>query len=405
MGGVDSLLALVPVLDKKYFVRMIWERGAIGASLKAAENFGYGIIGCGWVAGAHAWGVRALAGSGVRLVAVSDLDHVRAAELARRFGVQHVDEDYRALLAREDVHAVSICLPDFLHEEVTIAAAAAGKHILCEKPLANNPASAARMIDACRRAGVQLGVVFNHRYAPDNIRVRAMLGNGALGRVLIGNVIHSSALTGDPDNVSAWRGRRGLAAGGILTTQAIHFLDLLLWFAGPAVSAKAWTDRLVRTNQDYEDTAALALRHRSGALSTLVTTNGSPITDDFTGTRIEIQGTAGYLTLQGDRLETWYSADQQIPPQPQLPEPPAGSEEIVFGTGHVHLVSDFVRAVMIGARPPVPAEDGYHLMEVLDAAYRSASDGGDVTIADVAGSYADQVDARLLLSGRAAPVM
>ena len=376
----------------------------IGASVTAVKNFGYGIIGCGWVASAHAWGVRALADHGVRLAAVSDLDRARAAELADRFGAPHVDEDYRTLLQREDVHAVSICLPDFLHEEVAVAAAAAGKHVLCEKPLANNPASAARMIDACRRAGVELGVVFNHRYAPDNIRVRARLGDGALGRVLIGNVIHSSSLTGDPDNLSAWRGRRGLAAGGILTTQAIHFLDLLLWFAGPAVSVKAWTDRLVRRNQDYEDTAALALRHRSGALSTLVTTNGSPITDDFTGTRIEIQGTGGYLTLQGDRLETWFAADQQIPPRPQLPEPPPGAEEIVFGVGHVHLVGDFVRAVMLGARAPVPAADGYHLMEVLDAAYRSASDGVDVTIADVAGAYADHVDGRLLLSGRATPM-
>ena len=373
--------------------------------MAAAESFGYGIIGCGWVAGAHAWGVRALADRGVRLVAVADLDHARATVLADRFGAQHVDDDYRALLDRGDVHAVSICLPDFLHEEVTIAAAAAGKHVLCEKPLANNSASAARMIDACRRAGVQLGVVFNHRYAPDNIRVHTTLGNGALGRMLIGNVIHSSSLTGDPDNVSAWRGRRGLAAGGILTTQAIHFLDLLLWFAGPALSIKAWTDRLVRSNQDYEDTAALALRHRSGALSTLITTNGSPITDDFTGTRVEIQGTRGYLALQGDRLETWYSTDQQIPPRPELPEPPAGSEEIVFGTGHVHLVRDFVQAVMVGARPPVPGADGYHLMEVLDAAYRSASNGRDIAIAGAAGSYAGQVDDRLLLSGRAAPMM
>lgn len=364
------------------------------------NQLGYGIVGCGWVAAAHAWGVRALAGEGVRLAAVADRDVNVAGELARRFGDPPVHADYRELLARDDVDAVSICVPDFLHEEVAVAAAQAGNHVLCEKPLATDAAAARRMVEECRRHDVALGVVFNHRYAPDNIRTHAAIRDGALGRLLIGDVIHSSSLTGDPDNTSPWRGRRGRAAGGILSTQAIHFLDLLLWFAGPVTSVKAWTDRLLRHEQDYEDTAALALRHAGGALSTLVTTNGSPIEDDFTGTRIEVQGTAGYAALEGDRLRTWAAAGgAEPPPAPALPAVPEEAGEVIFGAGHIHEVADFVRAVRAGAPAPVPGEDGTHLMAVVEAAYRSAESGRDVDVAPADGAYALSGDPRSLLYG------
>ena len=214
--------------------------------------FGYGIIGAGWVAPAHAWGVRALEHENVRLVGVVGLVEDRAANLAMRFGAESACSDYRALLARDDVHAVSICLPDFLHEEVAVAAADAGKHILCEKPLAASVEGADRMIKHWRSRGVELGLVMNHRYAPDNIRTKAALRRELIGRPLVSQVMHSSALTGDPNSASPWRGRRGLAAGGILTTQAIHFIDLLLWFLGPVEAVKAWTARSVRHEQDHD---------------------------------------------------------------------------------------------------------------------------------------------------------
>jgi UDP-N-acetyl-2-amino-2-deoxyglucuronate dehydrogenase len=270
---------------------------------------------------------------------------------------------------------VSICLPDFLHAQATLAAARAGKHVLCEKPLALDVASADEMIDACERAGVALGLVMNHRYAPDNIRIKQAIVDGALGRILAASVVHSSSLTGDPTGTSPWRGRRGLAAGGILTTQAIHFLDLLLWFAGPAVDVKAWTDTLVRGDeQDYEDTAVLALRLASGALATLTTTNGAPITDDFTGTRVEIHGTEGYAMLEGDALRRYAGRDGYDLLEVELPAAPPGAENVVFGAGHVHEIVDFVRAVRRGDPPPVPGADGRHLTAVIEAAYASAGD-------------------------------
>jgi len=326
---------------------------------------------------------------GVRLIAVADQDLGRAQALASEFDVPHAYPDYRRVLGRDDVHAVSICLPDFLHREAVLAAADAGKHVLCEKPLALDVGQADEMVSACERHGVALGLVMNHRYFPDNIRTKRAIREGEFGRVLLGSVLHSSALTGDPSGASPWRGRRGLAAGGILTTQAIHFLDLLLWFAGPASAVKAWAVTLVRTEQDLEDTAVLALQLRSGALATLATTNGAPITDDFTGTRVEIHGTGGYVMLEGDRLRLVSTKGARALPAVRLPELPPGANQVIFGLGHAYEIIDFVTSVRRGGAAPVPGRDGRHLMAVLSAAYHSAEEGKEVAIEERYAAYAD----------------
>ena len=355
--------------------------------------FGYGIVGCGWVAAAHAWGVRALAGEGVRLIAVADRDRGRAEALASRFDVDRVHEDFRDLLADEEVDAVSICLPDFLHRDAVLAAARAGKHVLCEKPLALDVDEADEMVAACRDSERVLSLVMNHRYSPDNIRLKRAVQDGALGRILIGSVVHSSALTGNDDGSSPWRGRRGRAAGGILTTQAIHFLDLLLWFAGPVAAVKAWNDNLTRPDLDFEDTGAVALRLRSGAMATLVTTNGTPIMDDFTGTRIELHGTEGYAMLEGDELRLSAFRDDYDPPPVRQPAPPAGADE-VFGHGHIHEIADFVRAARGNGPVPVAGADARHLMAVLSAAYRSAAEQWHVELEPDDEAYADAATPR-----------
>jgi UDP-N-acetyl-2-amino-2-deoxyglucuronate dehydrogenase len=352
----------------------------------ARAALGYGIVGCGWVAPSHAVGVRALGNEGVRLVAVADVDVERARDLANRYGSPDVHEDYPDLLARDDVHAVSICLPDYLHREAALAAAAAGKHVLCEKPLALDLESALEMVEAFEERELNLGLVMNHRFARDNARVHRAIREGAIGRALMASVSHSSALTGNDDGSSPWRGRHGRAAGGILATQAIHFLDLLLWFAGRAVAVKAWTETLVRTGLDYEDTAALALRLESGALATLVTTNGTPIMDDLRGTRIEVHGSEGYVVLEGDELREASLREGCRMPEVRLPPPPAEADAL-FGVGHVYEIAEFVRSIREAAPPPVPGVDGAHLMAVLSAAYASAHDDREVAVPEVAGAY------------------
>ena len=353
----------------------------------ADSTLGYGLIGCGWVASAHAWGVEASTAEDVRLVAVCDLDLERATEIGHRFNAETVYQDYREVLRRDDIAAVSVCVPDFLHRQVVIEAAEAGKHVLCEKPLAMSVSEADEMIATCEAAGVKLGMIMNHRYTEDNIRTRHALSSGAIGDQLIGSVVHSSGLTG-PLDTSPWRGKMNRAAGGVLSTQAIHFLDLLLWFMGPVRSVNAITDTLHWKIQDHEDTAVLALRMKSGALATLTTTNGSPIMDDFTGTRIEVHGTGGWVALEGDVLRRFESTNGYKLPEVELPEVPAEASEIEFGLGHVYEVLDFVRAVRADTDPPVPAVDARHLMAVIESAYQSAVEGEAIEVSESGSAYA-----------------
>jgi predicted dehydrogenase len=214
-----------------------------------------------------------------------------------------------------------------------------------------------------------------------------MMTDGALGRVHAASVLHCSGLTGNQDGTSPWRGRRGLAAGGVLSTQAIHFLDLLLWFTGPVRAVKGWTETLELREQDHEDTAALAMSLRSGALATLITTSGSPIMDDFTGTRVEVHGSDGYFMLEGDRFRLVRPRVGYSLPAVSLPPPPEGAEGVIFGLGHIYEIADFVRAVRNGQEPPVPGVDGRHLMAVLEAAYSSALLDREVEVADVGRAY------------------
>src|SRR5688500_16676650 len=181
-----------------------------------SDGYGYGIIGCGWVASSHAWGVRALADDDVALICVADMDAARADDIAGRFGASKTASDYRELLADDAVDAVSVCLPDHMHHDVVVAAAEAGKHILCEKPLSLTVDEADAMLSACERNGVQLGFVMNHRYARGNILAKRAVVAGALGRPLIASALHASGLSGDPSGASPWRGRRRLSAGGVL---------------------------------------------------------------------------------------------------------------------------------------------------------------------------------------------
>jgi UDP-N-acetyl-2-amino-2-deoxyglucuronate dehydrogenase len=312
-----------------------------------------------------------------------------------------VMRDYHDLLTLDTVQAVSVCLPDFLHHEVVTAAAAAGKHVLCEKPLAMDVAEADDMLAACREAGVHLGLVMNHRYSRGNLRARMALSEGMLGTPLVASVLHSSGLTGNSDGRSPWRGRAGRAAGGVLSTQAIHFLDLLLWFLGPVAAVKAWTAKAPGSEQDHEDSAVLALSMKSGAMATVTTTSASPIMDDLTGTRIEIHGSDGWLLLDGDHLTRIETMAGTPPPEVSLPDLPPEADDLVFGTGHVYEVMDFVDAVRRGDQPPVPGVDGRHLMAVVHAAYRSALEDAEIDVHEPSPAYAVPAAAASLLGGAA----
>jgi UDP-N-acetyl-2-amino-2-deoxyglucuronate dehydrogenase len=343
------------------------------------QRIGYGIIGAGWILPNHAIGARSLRDQGVELVAIADIDEQRARRAAEEFGARHWETDYRALLARDDVHVVSLCLPHHLHREVAIAAARAGKHVLCEKPLALDVAEADAMIAAARRAGVQLGVIFQHRWDPPFQRLRRAVERQAFGRVLLGHVFHRCRNLTAPEFRDAWREHGKTVGGGVIMMQTIHFLDILLWCLGPVESVTARVDALV-LKRDVEDTGSAVLRFRSGAIGSVVTTEAIE-TDRIS--RIEVHGTTGSAVWENSAWVRWETArghvEEPLPDdEPRLSE--AERTRLLFGTGHVKQIADFVDRVRRGLPPSVTAEDGRHATAVVRAMYESSETGRTVTV-------------------------
>ena len=196
-----------------------------------------GIMGLGW------WGKQiaiCLADSPrFRIVAGCDIDIAMAAPFAAEKKLKLVD-DYKALLASSDVDAVAIVTPHLLHEEMAVAAFAAGKHVFCEKPLALTTASAERIMAACKKAGGVLGIGHERRFEPAMEEMCRLFESGALGRVLHmdANVSHNNFRKMDPSN---WRRDPRQAPAGAWTALGIHLGDMFVSLAGKPVRVTART--------------------------------------------------------------------------------------------------------------------------------------------------------------------
>jgi predicted dehydrogenase len=322
--------------------------------------------------------VRHLRDQGVELTAIADLDERRARRAAEEFGARHWYTDHRALLARDDIHIVSLCLPHHLHRDVAIEAARAGKHVLCEKPLALDVGEADAMIAAAREAGVHLGVIFQHRWDPPFQRLRQAIERRAFGQMLLGHVFHRCRNLTAPEFRDAWREHGKTVGGGVIMMQTIHFLDILLWCLGPVQSVTARVDALV-LKRDVEDTGSAVLRFRSGAIGSVVTTEAI---ETERVSRLEIHGTTGSAVWENNAWVRWEApgyVEEPLPDdEPRLSE--ADRARLLFGTGHVKQIADFVDRLRHGWPPSVTGEDGRHATAVVRAMYESSETGRTVTI-------------------------
>ena len=191
----------------------------------------FAVIGCGHITLRHAEALQALPNA--KLVAVCDTHEQRAREFAQNYGAAAYT-NYHEMLARPDVDIVTICVPSGLHTTIGLDVAAAGKHVLVEKPIALTLLDADALINGCRRAAVRLGVVLQNRFNPPMVALRNALDRGLLGRLLLGNATVRWHRPQSYYDVG-WRGTQSMD-GGILLNQAIHHVDALSWLMGEVQS-------------------------------------------------------------------------------------------------------------------------------------------------------------------------
>ncbi len=335
----------------------------------------FGIIGVGNIAPVHA---AAIAGTPeAELVAVATRDPERGRAFMAKFGAQW-HADYADLLQRPDVDVVTICTPHDLHLPMTLAAAKAGKHVLCEKPMARTPAECDAMIEACDRAGVTLGVIFQSRFERLSRRLKALIDDGALGRLLWVSANTVWYRTDAYYRSGPWRGTWEHEGGGVLINQAAHALDLLLWLSGQPDRITART-RTLNHAIEVEDGALAILEYADTRLGLIQATTAA-----YPGypERLEIVGTNGSAIYhKGQARLEWHLIE---PREDHIEEAEISSGAAapmdITAAAHLAQFQDFAAAIREGRTPLIDGHEGRRSIAVIDAIYRSAREGQPIAL-------------------------
>lgn len=340
------------------------------------NQVGFGIIGGGMVGPYHAEAIRMIPEAKLVAVATSQKDTAR--RFAEKVQVDSWYADYRELLKRDDIQVVNICTPPYLHEEMVLAAAEAGKHVLVEKPIAINLRQADTMIDACRRAGVKLGVIFQYRFSEAAQKLKKALEASLLGRLFLGDVYVKWFRTGEYYRSASWRGLWSKEGGGALINQSIHAIDLLQWFLGPV----EWVEGIcqtVRHRIEVEDLGLALLRFRNGAVGVI---EGSTALYPGFPQKIELHGEKGSVVLEGDRIALWKLQDVAEPadlPQKEGVLDTSFSPTAGFSPEyHRRQIQDFLEALRDQRLPLVDGVEGRKALEIVRAIYLSSQNGARV---------------------------
>jgi UDP-N-acetyl-2-amino-2-deoxyglucuronate dehydrogenase len=343
-----------------------------------------GIIGCGLIARNHVTALRGVPGT--RVVAVADVDHGRARTFAATYGIPQSYRDADEMLA-SGLDAVTVCTPHGAHEAGVLAAARHHTHVLCEKPIALTVAQARRMTAATAAAGVRFGVLFQRRFWPAAASIRTALDEGRLGVPVCGGVLarlnRDAAYYAEP-----WRGRRATEGGGVLMTQAIHHVDLLQWFMGPARRVSGRCATLVHRGViDVEDTVGAVIEFASGGIATVQAgTTFRPglgaqvwVSDGRgrTGSVTEFpegEGFADVSTIPGVAPGTG-------PPVAfGAPDLPLAEIHDRLAPYHARQIADFLGALREDREPAVTGRDALASLEIVEAIYTSSRTGAAVEL-------------------------
>lgn len=301
-----------------------------------------------------------------RVMAVASRDAERARAYAATQGIPHSYGSYEALLADPDIDAVYIPLPNSLHREWTIRAAGAGKHVLCEKPLALNAAEAEEVVAACRQAGVKLAETFQWRHHPQTHRARALLREGVIGTLCLIEAGFTFPLTRSGDI----RLRPELG-GGALYDVGCYPIALARYMTGAeplSVTAQAtWTESGV------DDLLVATLAFPGGVLAH-INCSMSLVQRQY----FELVGSKGALVVNRA-----YKPREDAPGEIVRSEDnraPVETYTTPALNSYTLMAEDFNRAVLDGTEVPFPAEDAVLNMRVIDAVYQAARSGKRVAV-------------------------
>jgi levoglucosan dehydrogenase len=376
-----------------------------------------GLIGAGFMGKAHslAYAVMPMffwpAPAMPRRTVIAELNEDVAREAAIRYGFERSTADWRSVVEDPDVDLIDIAVPNDRHAEIAIAAADAGKHVLCEKPLARTTEEARAMRDAVVRAGVTNMVAFNYRRTPAVALARKLIDEGAIGRVRNFRGTYLQDWSNDPDLPLSWRFRKDVAGSGALGDIGTHVIDFARYLTGEIEAVNALTRRYIedrpvqegeadqlagaqklegarREPVDVDDEVLMMLRFEGGAVGSIEATRAAHGRKNHL--TFEVHGEDGTLAFDYERRDELRFYSTADPPDRQgfrtiLTGPahpygdglwPIAGLGIGYGETKVVECRDLMEAIVQG-RPAEPSfEDGYRVACIADAVLTSAEAGG-----------------------------
>jgi len=338
------------------------------------KTWNFGIVGAGVIADFHA---RALGDiPNAKLIGCCDKIPQRAKNLADKFSVRAFD-DYGEMLKSGQIDIVTIATPSGFHKEPTIAAAEAGKHVLCEKPLDITLERIDAMTEAHEKSGTRLGGIFPYRFNDMMVPLREAINSGRFGVITYAGIYVPWWRTNEYYKDS-WHGTWKLDGGGALMNQSIHMVDMLCDIMSPIESLQAFTAKLGHPQIETEDTAVAVLRYTTGALGVIYGTTAS-----YPGQfrRFEITGTKGTVINVENSITLWQFADEK--PEDEQIRKQFG--EIEGGGGvadpaaisyenHTRNFKAFLDALESGEEFWIDGREARKAVEVILAIYKSAKE-------------------------------
>lgn len=279
----------------------------------------------------------------------------RARAFADEFGVERVYQEWQDLISDQEIDAVYIATPVFLHAEQTIAAANAGKHVLCEKPMAMNVAECDRMIAAARENNVRLGIAYYRRFYPVLERVREILVSEEIGKPVFAQMNAFEYFDPPADHPRRWLLDKSKSGGGPMMDFGCHRLEVLTDLFGKVIRTSSLVSN-VYFDREVEDTAAVLLHFASGPCGSVVVTHAAREPQDT----LDIFGTAGSIHIAGLN-----SGDLcLVTPEGERKELHPPHENF-----HLPLIADFTEAVLAGREPRVGSDTGRLIASLEEKIY------------------------------------
>jgi predicted dehydrogenase len=345
-------------------------------------SLGFGIVGCGMIAGFHAKAINEI--DGAHLVACQS----RRMEAAESFAAEHGGKAYAELadlLADDSIDVITVCTPSGAHLDPAVAAANAGKHVIVEKPLEVTTERCDKIIDACRKNGVTLSTIFPSRFHDSSILLKKAVDDGRFGTLTLGDAYVKWFRTQEYYDSGQWRGTWELDGGGALMNQAIHSVDLLLWLMGDVAEVSAQSATLAHERIEVEDVVTASLKFKNGALGVIEATTAA-----FPGMlkKIEIHGNQGSAVIEEEDIKTWQFAQEQpddqaiIEKYASMTETGGGAADpaAIGHAAHAKQFADVVNAINNGSALKIDGAEGRRSVEVILAIYEAARTGKRISI-------------------------